>query len=211
MGIPTIFVLFLIFLFIFQHNLRKSDRLHKNASERFWEKEEASMFARKSPIETQHYIIPQVENLPKNTLEYFQNLENEQLYYIQEKCFDLASKPMLNFSNMLNSDIRLKYGSENLNLIEAYETNYNHYLQNLYQLGKGYYDLKLYNEAITVLEEGIRVNTDISDHIILLATLYCELKDFNKFNNLYDKSLSLTSLTKNKTIQGLDNLKKIHF
>lgn len=207
MGIPMIFVLFLIFLFIFQYHLRKSDRLAKESTKKFWAKEEASMFSRKSPIEPEQYIKPQIENFPKKTLEYFKELNYEKLYSIQENCFYLATQPMLNFSNILNSDLRLKYGSANLQLIEAYENNYNQYLHNLYHLGKGYYELNQYNEAVIILEEGIRVNTDISEHIILLATLYCNYKDSEKFNTLYNKVLSFNSLTKNKIIYRLDELK----
>ncbi|PKM95199.1 MAG: hypothetical protein CVU84_05790 [Firmicutes bacterium HGW-Firmicutes-1] len=210
MVIPSIFVLFLIFIFIFQHNLRKSDKMLNKSRKIFWEKEEKSLFARKAPIDTNIYIIPSIEALPNFSFEEFKAFGNEDLFKTQELCFDIAKSPMVNLSDMLNSDIRIKYGTSNLSTIESYEINYNHYIKILYQLAKGYYELNMYDEAICVLEEGIRVHTEIGDHILLLATLYCQFQNKAKFDELYEKSLTLNTLTKNTIIRNLDKLKEAH-
>lgn len=208
MGIPIIFVLFLIFLFIFQHHLRKTDRLTERARKEFWNREENSLFTRKSPIEKRDFLQPKTENLPRETLDYFIGIEKEELFDLQEKCFELARNPMLDLSDLLNSEVKLKYGSSNLELIGNYEINYNHYIQSLYQLGKGYYDANKHDKAIKVLEEGIQIHTNISDHIILLASLYWQNKNYDHFNQLYDYAINLHSLTKNKIIHHLNELQK---
>ncbi|PKM49539.1 MAG: hypothetical protein CVV02_15530 [Firmicutes bacterium HGW-Firmicutes-7] len=208
MDIPTLFILFLIFIIIFQHNLRKTDRMTNKSRKKFWEHEENSLFARKSPIESSLYISPAIDSLPRFSIEEFQAFGNIDLFKIQETCFDLANKPMVNLSDMLNSDVRNKYGTSNLNTIEEYEINYTHYIKSLYQLAKGYYELKMYPEAVKVLEEGIQVQTEIGDHILLLASIYSELHDFAKFDALYEKTMGLNTLTKNTIVKNLEKLKE---
>lgn len=208
MGIPTIFILFLIFIFIFQHNLRKSERSINNSRRTFWEREEKSLFARKTAISPDDYIQANPESLPQFPLEYFHEIGDEQLYKLQQRCLKLANEPMMNLSDMMNSDVRIKYGAANLGLIENYENNYNQYLRTLYKLAKGYYELNKISEAVQVLEEGIHMQTDISDHILLLGTLYQKLGEKNKFDILYNKTLEMKTLTKAKTIQGLDKIKE---
>lgn len=207
MGIPIIFVLFLFFIFIFQHNLRKNDRKEKSARNQFWDYEKNSFFARKSPINNNDFIKPNSEALPKLDYEAFKALGNTQMFEIQEKCFSYADMPMLDLSNMLNSEIRHKYGVANFELIESYENNYTNYIKNLYKLGKFYYENGMNKEAISTLEEGINVNTEIGDHIILLATIYSEMQKMQEFNIVYNKASKMKSLTKNKTLQQLDFLK----
>lgn len=211
MTIPATFILFLIAIFIFQHNLRKSDRTINNSRKNFWAHEEKSLFARKSPIESSLYIKPNLEALPKFSIEDFISFGDENLYKIQEHCFNIATEPMVNLSDMLNSDVRMKYGTSNLSIIESYEVNYNHYIKSLYQLAKGYYDLKMYAEAIKVLEEGVHVNTSIGDHIILLASLYCQFHDTLKFNELYERTLTLNTLTKSTIVKNLDKLREAKY
>lgn len=207
MGIPIIFVLFLIFIFIFQHNLKKNDRNGKMARKQFWEYEENSFFARKLPLNDNDFIKPNVHSIPKLDYEAFKALNNPQMFTVQEKCFSLADIPMLDLSGMLNSELRYRYGAANLELIESYENNYTNYIKSLYKLGKFYYDNNMKNEAISVLEEGMNVNTEISDHIILLATIYYEMQKKKEFDCLYKKALKMKSLTKNKTLQQLHSLK----
>jgi len=211
MGIPTIFILFLIFLFIFHHNLKKTEKLTAIKRKEFWENEEKSMFSRKSQIEDTNYIVPDISGVKHNNKEYFAELGHPELFKYQELIFSLSKEPMLNLSNMSNSEIRLKYGIANFSHIEACENNYNRLIKAIYLLGKGYFDLENYSEAISVLEAGIKINSDISDHILLLAELYAKKKDSFNFNELKIYSENLESLTKSKLSNGFIDLKKRYF
>lgn len=211
MGIPTIFILFLIFLFIFHHNLKKTERLTAMKRKDFWENEEKSMFTRKSQIEDNNYIVLDISGIIHNNREYFLELGHPELFKYQELIFSLSNEQMLNLSNMSNSEIRLKYGVANFSHIEACENNYNRLIKAIYMLGKGYYDLEKYPEAISVLEAGIKINSDISDHILLLAELYAMNKDVFNFNEIKIYSENIESLTKTKLSKGFTDIKRKHF
>lgn len=211
MEFPIIFILFLMLLLIFQLSLKKSNLSRKRSSQKFWSNEEKSWFARKSQVELDLFIHPNTENLPRLSRQDYESLGKEAMFRIQEEGYAIALEPMVDLTNMLNSDIRLQYGPANFELINTYENNYTRYIKVLYILGKFFYEKDRDQDALLFLEEGVHVRTEISDHIILLATLYCKLHDKNKFLELYDRAQKSQSLTKNKIIQELKKLKEAHF
>lgn len=207
MPIPIIFILFVIFILIFQHNLRKQSTTLEKSRKEFWELEEKSYFSRKEPIEPELFLKTNSESLPKNSREFFQEKGKESLFLVQEKCFEVSALPMINLSDTLNSQVRLKYGAANLGLIQNYEINYNSYLTHLYKLGKGYSDMGLDNDAILFLEEAINLCSESSDHYILLGQLYKRTNDHKKLDALYQNAQGLNTITKNKVVSALDQLK----
>lgn len=211
MGIPVFFITFIILLTIFQIYLNKTSISRKNSRRKFWSHEEKSWFGRKSQIESDHYLHPNIENLPHLSKEDYENLGKESMFRIQEECYAIALEPMIDLTNMLNSDIRHQYGPANFDLIDTYENNYTRYIKALYILGKFFYEKDRDQDALLFLEEGVHVRTEISDHIILLGTMYCKLRDKTKFLELYERAQKSQSLTKNKIIHELKKLKEANF
>lgn len=206
MEIPIIFIVFLIFVFLFRYKMNQQEKATHRSNELFWEREKKSLFIRKKTLDDTIYLKADISKFPKYSLEQFIEWQAKKLYKVQEDCLYYASQPMVNLSNMLNSEIRLKYGTANLTLIESYENNYISYTKQLYQLGKGFYDINRDDDAITVLEEGIRMGSDISHNYILLGKLYCKTNQTVKFQDLYNKTTYIESLTKHKIIDELNKL-----
>ena len=117
-------------------------------------------------------IVPDMSQFPKHSPTYFEENNSSSLYLIQEKCIELSKSPMMNVGNLLNSEIRLQFGTANLPLVQSYEENYHQFLQLLFQLGEGYYKLNEYDDSIQVLKVGMELGTDLSKHYILLGTIY---------------------------------------
>jgi hypothetical protein len=206
MNIPVIFILFLIFIFIFRHNLNKTDKETVRLNKLFWNKEEKSLFARKQKINDDIFILSTLPtNIRRSKVEY-KSLGDSSIYKLQERCFYLSKEPMANLSNLSNSEVRLKYGASNLDNIDIYESNYTLYIKSLYEFGKKLYDLGLTETSIIVLEEAINAKTDISGNYILLAKIYHTSNNTSKLNDLYNKATKLNSLTKNKVIREIDQL-----
>lgn len=206
MGIPVLFVLFLILIITVQINLRKYDSKRNASRENFWEKEHQSLFSRKKPLDSADFISASLPDHLKKSIEVFKELDREDLFYTQEKCFECLNTPMMNLENMLNSDVRIKYGTANLETVELYEENYNKYLHSLYMLGKGYYELKMYQDAITVLEEGVRIHTQMREHYIILGKIYKELHQEDSFKQLIRHAEEINSISKSKLIKALSEL-----
>lgn len=207
MGIPIIFIFFLIFVFLFRYKMNQQEKSTRQSNDFFWEREKKSLFVRKKTIDDDIYLKADISKFPTYSLEQFIAWQAKKLYKVQEDCLYYANQPMVNLSNMLNSEIRLKFGPANLPLIESYENNYISYTKQLYQLGKGFYDIKRDDDAITVLKEGIRMGSDIRHNYILLGKLYCKTNQTVRFKDLYNKATCIDSLTKHKIISEFDNLK----
>ena len=202
-GIPTFLVLFLIFLAVFRYRLSKAERINRKASKAFWDQEHSSHFIRKKLITEDDLIKPRLEDFPIFTMEDFEQMENPHIFKLQQDCLDLANKPMMNLGHLLNSEIRLKYGTANLELVQSYEENHTAYIKALYRLGKAYADADRPYEAIKVLEEGLWVKTDYSRHWLLLGSLYISKNHFTDYENLLKKASSINGSAQEKLLADL--------
>jgi len=172
MAFPSFFIIFIILIVLFQHHLRKNMRLENQAREQFWAKEQKSLIVRRKDFSSTDYIL-----IPKNTLDLSQppNLDlGEKLYFKQllKQINALEEQDMMNFSNLTNSEIRLKFGTANQTVISNNELNYNNYLKALAIIAKFFIEYTQDEKAIDILERCIEMNSDYTDHFITLAKLY---------------------------------------
>lgn len=172
----------------------------------FWHKEETSLVVRKRALTQEDYVHPQLTEDTKKTDEFFETIQAPSLLRQQHLVYELLHKPMVNFQNLDNADIRLQFGTATLTAIEAYEENYTLYIKTLFVLGKGLYEAECFDEAKVYLEEGIHMGTDIKAHYMLLADLYLMNNDQNSLASLYEHAKDLQSLTKNALLSDLEKL-----
>ena len=133
----------------------------------------------------------------------FADTNEEELTEIQTAIKNLFQKPILNLTGLSNTDLKLKYGVANIKFLIQCDDNYTLLIQNLTRWGSYLYDHNRWNEAVTVLEFGIRCKTDISKNYILLAGLYKELNTPNKINDLIQTAQTLDSLSKETILTAL--------
>ncbi len=169
--IPSFFILFLTFLFIWTHNLRKRQEKHEAEKEAFWGKEERSLSVRKKEIPAELYFHPNISrfNFPALDLE---PAAAEKYKTLEKQIRGSVSLPMLSLSNMSNTDLRLNFGTANQPVIAQAEENYEAFLSFLYEYAILMNEHEHADEAITALEEAIRLKSDICQHYFLLADLY---------------------------------------
>lgn len=201
MPIPIFFVLFIIIIVYFSYKTRIVSREEDRKRKEFWELETKANFTRKKDISQLNYITIDLNALPidKNTTD---PLINE----YQDKVIALSQEKILNLNPMTNTQLKLTYGSANLDLLTSYENNYTSLIRTLYIWANYLVKLNKTEDAIKVLEYGLLLNTDISEHFILLGKLYKENNNTIKFEKLINKAEELDSLLKNKII---NNLKKL--
>lgn len=206
MTFPVLFIWFLIAIFLFRHHMKKDTKLNERASQTFWKKEQASLVVRKQSLNEEDYVKPSLDPIYFMDEAYYLEHHKPELLRYQTQIEGLLKEPMVNLSHMSNTDVRLTYGTAMITTIEAYETNYNHYIKALYALGKGFYELGNQPLAKAYLEEGIHVGTDIKSHFMLLAEIYLNEKEPSKINDLIEKAQNLHSLTKNSLVHTLQDL-----
>jgi hypothetical protein len=184
----------------------KSDNSEISSRDNFWKKESKSHYIRKKELTEDDYVRTHHENLPLIESSKYSSLGKERLYTYQENCRLLTLNPMMNLSTMLNSDVRLKYGTGQLDTVESYENNYNQYIKNLLSWAKGLHELNLHLEAISVLKEAIAVGADVSHIYLLLGQVYADTGKIEDMKQLIDYVSQSNFMLKNKIIEGLTTL-----
>lgn len=206
MTFPILFVWFLIGIFIFRHHLRKNSKTEDAAHEAFWKKEASSLVVRKRDLDPKDYIKTSLSSNLLMDQDFFDRIQAPELYRQQKYLYDLSQKPMVNFQNLDNADVRLQFGTATITIIEAYENNYIQYIKTLHTLAQGLLAVDQEDLARQYLEEGIAVGTDIKGNYTLLATIYKKHQQQDPITNLYNIAKDLKTLTKTQLLKELDQI-----
>ncbi len=197
-----LFLTFMLFLLWFNFNRSRMNRKRKQQQEDFWELEAKSNATRKQSLDNLPYLQIPLNELP------FQETEDTELNSIQEEIRRLSERKIVNFTGISNTELKLKYGAPNLDILSSYDDNYTTLVQLLYRWGSRLNELSLQKEAICVLEYGVKCSTDIRGHYLLLAGLYLNTSQASKIQTLIDRAETLNSLNKNSIIRGLLQLQQ---
>ncbi|GKX32088.1 hypothetical protein SH1V18_45680 [Vallitalea longa] len=202
MRIPIFLISFFILCIYVKVKIIKSTKEDKKSNKAFWDREEKAMFVRKKSLENLNYIL-----INKNDLPIFEKSSCcTEIYNIQNKVLNLLEHKIVNLNGKTNTDLKMEYGTANLDTLITYENNYNILVRNLYKWGKLLHESNKIDEAIQVLETGVNINTDISNHYILLGKLYKTKKDTESFNSLYSHVNETRFILKDKILNALSSL-----
>ena len=203
--IPSFFILFLTFLFIWSHNLRKRQKKHEAEREAFWGKEERSLAVRKKEIPAELYFRPNISRLSFPTLT-LAPAAAEKYQTLEKQIRGSVGLPMLSLSGMSNTDLRLNFGTANQPVIAQAEENYEAFLNFLYEYAVLMNEHGQAEEAIAALEEAVRLKSDICQHYFLLADLYRAQSDANSLQILTALVQDMTSSSKQRILNYLEKL-----
>jgi hypothetical protein len=192
---------FIILIVCIQLCLRKSSKKNNENLDNFWERESRANSVRKKDISNLNYItIPDTLAIP--------DLENDKIKREWDNINSLRSKKILNLSGLTNTDIKLEYGTANLNTLSIYDNNFTALTRSVARLGELLLAEGFDSYALTFLEYGIAVHTEISTNYTLLADYYLNHGQPEKIDLLIAQAENLNSLMKDSVIEKLSSLKK---
>lgn len=177
--------------------MRSSTRKSTFNTEEFFEREREANSVRKKPLTDLDYIQIDLNSLP------FSTSDNAIINDAQNIIKDLAEKKIVNLSGFTNTDLKFKYGVANLTLLTEYDQNFTTLCRNLFDWGRELKKNDDIDNAITVLEYGIKCNTDLKSHYMLLAEIYEENHQYDKIKRLITSAENINSLLKNSLINEL--------
>lgn len=158
----------IIFCLILAFYIRKNDTAQQKVQDEFWEKERLSNAVRKKDISQLDYIIIPLDKIPVK-------LETS----IEERFYALAEKPMLNFVGISNTDLKLEYGTANLDILTEYENNFLNFVALLPDYATELIAAGEKETAYMLLEFAVNVNADSRKIDNLLLQLKEELSSMN--------------------------------
>ena len=173
-GVLIIFVLWL------QYEIRKNNRLTKNGTDRFWERERQANLSRRAELTDLEYITVPVDKLP------MADHEDATINSYRDTILRLSSKKLLNLTGLTNTDLKLKYGASNFNFLSECDSNYTLLVSILQKWGERLYNLGNSIEAIAVLEAAVMCLTDVKKTYLLLTKLYMEQHTPEKIDPLLE-------------------------
>lgn len=186
------FASFIVFCIWLGYEIHKSRNKAEKDTQDFWEKEAKANNTRRKSLDNLDYIKIPFESLPANThtedsliCEYFDTLRT------------LSENPIVNFTGISNTDLKLMYGAPNIDLLSRYDQNYTILVRTLQSLSQALYEKGCPEEARQFLEFAVSIRTDISASYKLLASIYLQNEQPEKVSGLIPIAENLnTSLSK---------------
>lgn len=186
------FASFIIFIVWLTYELAKSRRHAEKKKASYWEKEAQANSTRRQSLDNLNYITIPFESLPTDALK---DDETVQEYILT--LHSLAESPIVNFTGITNTDLKLQYGAPNIDLLMRYDQNYTTLACTLQKWAEKLYENGHITETKRVLEFALSTDTDVSNSYRLLASIYASEGNTEGIKTLKDKAQNLKSGTKN--------------
>lgn len=181
------FLIFLIFYAIKRGQISKENAKKESA---FWQRENEANAVRKKDLENLDYIQIPLEDLP---IGMYPSKEREEL---EQKLRALSKERILNLTGLTNTEIKMQYGAGNLETLGAYDDNFTSLVRLLVDYAKTFAEDSHPQEAIMVLEYGVKIQSDVTENYVMLAQLYKEQGEGRKIRSLIEVAGQLNSLSK---------------
>ncbi len=181
----------------------KSQKNAAAAEQEYWKRERAANNTRRKPLDDLNYIKLPLEIFPMELLQDVPRIED-----YRQIILSLKDQPVVNFTGLSNTDLKLRYGAPNINLLTTYDQNYTLLARTLQQWAQALYDNGFSNEACQLLEFAVSTGTDVSATYRLLIRIYQENGTPEKIDALYPVAESLTSAMQKPIVRMLEEVRQ---
>ena len=131
---------------------------------------------------------------------------SEELANAELELCKLADSRILNLTGISNTELRLTYGTANLDPLTAYDQNFTTLIRSLQKWGTLLVNADRKQDAVTVLSYAVTIGSDIAGTYALLARLYKEQGYLSKIEELKCFAEELTTLMKPSILRDLDQI-----
>ena len=197
-----IFTSIILFVIILQINLRRSNKKEALMEKEYWDRERAAFKAPLKDISNLDYIkMP--ENLP---LDFPCKIQTHKVVELQKRIRALSKHRIINLYGMSNTDIRLTYGALNFEILSMADTRYLIFIRSLSELADIYFADGHVDEARTLLEYAISIDSDVKNTYVLLTKIYKAAGEDSKAAELKKKAESIKTLSRDGVVAALNEM-----
>lgn len=193
-----LFSSFTIFCIIFSIALHRTKRIEQNFDQDFWEREQKANFTRKKSLDSLNYIT-----IPEEILQMKPDCMTSEIENCLRDLNDLSAFKIVNFTGYTNTDLKLEYGTANINILSNYDFHYTSLVTLLQKLAELLHDVLEDALAIKTLEFAVSTGTDVSKSYYLLAQLYQEAGMSEKIEKLIAQAQNIRSILKDTIVENL--------
>ncbi|MCR5654119.1 MAG: hypothetical protein K6G07_00545 [Lachnospiraceae bacterium] len=192
---------FIVFCLWLLYEIHKSNRKNEKAEREFWERERQANLTRKQPLNDLTYITVPMELIPKSLLS-----DDEKVREYIKTLEKLKDDKIVNLTGLTNTELKLKYGAPNLDLLSRYDDNYTTYARTMYRLAEKYHAAGYESNARILLEKAVESGTDVADTYRLLGKIYAAHEMKTELETLTEKARALDTLTSKAMVADLEKL-----
>ena len=171
-----------------------------NDNEAFYERERKANATPKKDISNLTYIKIPLEKFPIG------QIEDDEINVIEDKLVALSEKDILNLVGKTNTDLKEEYGVPNFDKMQEVGENFNELTVTLVEYGNELILRNMLDEAISVLEYGIAIKTDVSKNYTLLGDCYKQKNQPRKIKVLREQAERYDGIMRESIIRHLDEL-----
>ncbi len=131
---------------------------------------------------------------------------SEELATVESELCKLAGSKILNLTGISNTELRLTYGTANLDPLMSYDHNFTQLIRSLQKWGSLLASAGHPEDAVTVLSYAVSIGSDIAGTYAVLARLYKSKGEFAKIEELKASAEELTTLMKPSILRDLEQL-----
>ncbi|WP_160558929.1 hypothetical protein [Parablautia muri] len=185
------FASFIVFCLWLLYEIKKSRNAQEKSNEMFWQREAEANSTRRKPLDNLDYIQIPFESLPMELLK-----DDPAIAEYHDALHQLSKSPIVNFTGISNTDLKLMYGAPNITLLSRYDQSYTFLVRTLQNWAQALFEKGYIDEASQVLEFAVETHTDITATYKLLSTIYRQKGQPEKIASLIPIAESLnTSLS----------------
>ena len=168
--------------------MRRAGKNDGHGQDDFWERERAANSTRRKPLDDLDYIKIPLADFPMDLLTDIPKAED-----YKQIIRSLSELPIVNFTGISNTELKLRYGAPNIDLLTSYDQNYTLLVRTLQQWAQLLYDSGYVEEARRMLEFAVSTGSDVSGTYRLLCQIYREQNTPEKIGSLYPIAEMLNS------------------
>lgn len=188
----------LILCALFYYERKKADRNYDSSMKKFWDRENEANNTRKKPLDDLQYINIDLSVLPMDIAG-----DDDVISEKQQDIINLSSEPVVNFTGLTNTDLKLEYGVANLPFLQQCDMNYTVLARTLQEWAQRLYELGYIDQALDVLEYAVGTHSDVSKTYYLAADIYITKNKSHKISELISIAETLNTPLKNSIVSTL--------
>lgn len=189
------FLTFILVIFFIMKNQQKKTR---DREAEFWSREERANSVRRKPLDDLNYIKIPLEAFPTHLLN-----DNDEVLECIDILESLTSRKIVNFTGRSNTDLKLEYGTANLEVLIEYDQNYTLLVRTLQKWADRLIENDYKEEAVPLMEFAVSTGTDISRTYYILAEYYASLGQYQEIDRLRTVAKNLLSANRNVIVRHL--------
>lgn len=193
----AVLAIVLVFMIYLRIGIKWSDKTFKKTQEGYRQREEDANFTRRKSLDDLDYVT-----IPPAVGELIKRFDNDELTALLDE-----NTKIVNLNGISNTDLKLKYGAPNINILSEYDKNFETLVKGLQDMvSEETGDMFNTDEKISILEFATDIHTDISASFEMLARIYKNTGREAKIHSLIKKAESIKNIRGPRIIEKLNKI-----